>query len=80
MSESISILEISDSVEVQKKFMLEALKEAEKALSLSEIPVGCVFIKDNKIIGRGHNLTNITRNVFYSSFPCLLLNNTILGN
>lgn len=37
--------------------MLEALKEAEKAKALGEIPIGCVIEKDGSIIGRGHNLT-----------------------
>ena len=33
-----------------------AIKEAEKVKALGEIPVGCVIVKDNKIIARGHNL------------------------
>lgn len=37
--------------------MLEALKEAEKALALGEVPVGTVIEKDGVIIGRGHNMT-----------------------
>ena len=36
--------------------MQEALKEAKKAYSKLEVPVGCVIVKDGKIIGRGHNL------------------------
>ena len=39
------------------KFMLEALKEAEKANKLGEIPIGAIVEKDGQIIGRGHNLT-----------------------
>ncbi len=42
-------------------FMLEALKEAEKALSLNEVPVGAVIEKDGKIIGRGHNMTETSK-------------------
>lgn len=38
-------------------FMKEALMEARLARSIDEVPVGCVIVKDNKIIGRGHNLT-----------------------
>lgn len=37
------------------KYMKEALKEARKALSIDEVPVGCVIVSDGKIIGRGHN-------------------------
>lgn len=39
------------------KFYIESLKEAEKAYNKNEVPVGCVIVKDNVIIGRGHNLT-----------------------
>ncbi|MGN1327049.1 MAG: tRNA adenosine(34) deaminase TadA [Clostridia bacterium] len=39
-----------------KKFMKEALKEAQKSYEKEEIPVGAVIVKDNKIIARGHNL------------------------
>src|SRR5208282_1239631 len=37
--------------------MREALKEAHKAARKGEVPVGAVVVKDGKIIGRGHNLT-----------------------
>ena len=33
-----------------EKFMLEALKEAKKALLIDEVPIGCVIVKDHKII------------------------------
>jgi tRNA(adenine34) deaminase len=33
-----------------------ALREAEKAASRGEVPVGAVVIASNQIIGRGHNL------------------------
>ena len=36
--------------------MKEALKEAEKAYSKLEVPVGAVIVKDGKIIARAHNL------------------------
>jgi tRNA(adenine34) deaminase len=38
-------------------FMKEALKEARKAFDLDEVPVGVVIAANNKIIARGHNLT-----------------------
>ena len=37
-------------------YMKEALKEAERALYLKEVPVGAIIVKDNKIIARAHNL------------------------
>lgn len=36
-------------------FMKEAIKEAVKAEKIGEVPVGCVIVKDNKIIARGYN-------------------------
>ena len=41
---------------MQEKFMKEALKEAKKAYDKLEVPVGCVIVKDDKIISRGFNL------------------------
>jgi tRNA(adenine34) deaminase len=38
-------------------FMREALKEAQRAFDLDEVPVGVVVVANNKIIGRAHNLT-----------------------
>lgn len=38
-------------------FMKEALKEARKALSEDEVPVGAVVVCNNKIIARAHNMT-----------------------
>ena len=38
-------------------FMLEALKEARKALANGEVPVGAVIVCKNKIIARSHNQT-----------------------
>jgi tRNA(adenine34) deaminase len=40
-------------------FMKRALQEAEMAFDKDEIPVGAVIVIDNKIIARGHNLTEM---------------------
>ncbi len=40
---------------MKEQYMREALKEAKKARKLNEVPIGCVIVKDNKIIGRGYN-------------------------
>ena len=36
-----------------------ALKEAQKALLEDETPIGCVIVKDDKVIARGHNKREI---------------------
>lgn len=41
-------------------FMREALKEADKAASIGEVPVGAVVVRDGEIIGRGYNKTEAT--------------------
>ncbi|MDH5104939.1 MAG: tRNA adenosine(34) deaminase TadA [Lentilactobacillus diolivorans] len=38
------------------QFMRAALTEAQKAFLIGEVPIGAVVVKDNRIIGRGHNL------------------------
>lgn len=38
-----------------QKFMKFAIKEAIKALKNEEVPVGCVIVKDGKIISKGYN-------------------------
>ncbi len=38
-------------------FMRQALKEAEQAFKVDEIPVGVVIVWKDRIIARGHNLT-----------------------
>ncbi len=45
---------------IHEKFMKEALKEAQKAYQKDEVPIGCVIVKDGKIISRGHNLREKT--------------------
>lgn len=37
------------------KFYQHALAEAEKGLLTGGIPIGCVLVHEDKIIGRGHN-------------------------
>lgn len=37
------------------EWMPEAIGEAHNAMALDEVPVGAVVVKDNIVIGRGHN-------------------------
>ncbi len=38
-------------------FMKLALNEAQNAFDENEVPVGCIIVCENKIIGKGYNLT-----------------------
>lgn len=38
-------------------FMREAMKEAQKAFDISEVPVGAVVVCKNRVIARAHNQT-----------------------
>ena len=40
-------------------FMKKALQDAEMAFEKGEIPVGAIIVIDNKVIARGHNLTEM---------------------
>ena len=42
-------------MKLEEKFMKAALKEANKALLIDEVPVGCVIVYNNKVIARGYN-------------------------
>lgn len=41
-----------------EKYMREALRQAKKAYELGEVPIGCVIVYQDKIIGRGYNRRN----------------------
>jgi len=46
-------------------YMNEALKEAQLAFELGEVPIGCIIVHKNKIIGQGHNRRITEKNVLY---------------
>lgn len=52
--------------EYHEGFMRKAIEMAEMALSSDETPVGCVFVHDGEVIGRGINGTNASLNVCWS--------------
>ena len=45
-------------MEIKEKFMRAAIREAKKAYQLGEVPIGCVIVKDDMIVGRGYNRRN----------------------
>jgi len=52
--------EVNEDVYTQDdiKYMKEAIKQAKKAWKLTEVPIGCVIVYNDKIIGRGYNRRN----------------------
>ena len=50
------------SLTEDEKYMKQALAQARKALSLGEVPIGCVIVYEGKIIGRGYNRRNTDKN------------------
>ena len=52
--------EVNEDVYTQDdiKYMKEAIRQAKKAWKLTEVPIGCVIVYNDKIIGRGYNRRN----------------------
>ena len=44
------------NMELDEKFMREALREAQAAGAEEEIPIGAVIVSGGRIIGKGHNM------------------------
>ena len=45
-----------------EKYMREAIRQAKKAYALGEVPIGCVIVYQDKIIGRGYNRRTVDKN------------------
>lgn len=45
-----------------EKYMKAAMKQAKKAAAIEEVPIGCVIVYEDKIIGRGYNKRNLKKN------------------
>lgn len=45
----------------KEKFMALALKEADKAEQKEEVPIGCIIVKDGKVVAKAHNLKQTKR-------------------
>ena len=50
------------SLTKDEKYMKEAIRQARKAWKLTEVPIGCVIVKEDKIIARGYNRRNTDKN------------------
>lgn len=45
-------------MENDEKYMKEAIKQAKKAIDNGDVPIGCVIVRDDKVIARGYNRRN----------------------
>lgn len=45
-----------------EKYMKAAIKQAQKAYALGEVPIGCVIVYEDRIIARGYNRRNTDKN------------------
>ncbi len=45
-----------------EKYMKEAIRQAEKAYAIGEVPIGCVIVNGDRIIARGYNRRNTDKN------------------
>ncbi len=52
-------------VNMDEKYMKAALKQAQKALLIDEVPIGCVIVHENKIIARSYNKTVQKKSALY---------------
>ena len=43
---------------LHERYMKEAIRQAKKAAAFGEVPIGCVIVREEKIIGRGYNRRN----------------------
>lgn len=46
----------------EEKYMKEAIRQARKAWKLNEVPIGCVIVREYRIIARGYNRRNTDKN------------------
>ncbi len=45
-----------------ERYMKEAIRQAKKAETLGEVPIGCVIVWEGRIIARGYNRRNADKN------------------
>lgn len=65
----------------KEAFMKEALKEAEKAKAIDEVPIGAVIVKDGEVIARGYNQRETTnRAITHAEIMAIDEANRIIDN
>jgi tRNA(adenine34) deaminase len=68
-------------LEFEKRFMQEALAEAEKGFAKGEVPVGAVLVVKNEVVARAHNLVeSLSDATAHAELLCLKKGGELLGN
>lgn len=49
-------------ISMNEKYMMLAINEAEKAYKKNDVPIGCVIVKEGRIISKAHNKKEIRKN------------------
>ena len=49
---------------MDRKYLWKAVDNSKKASVLGEVPVGCVIVKDNVIVGNGYNFRESSNDLF----------------
>ncbi len=49
-------------ISMNEKYMMLAINEAKKAYKKNDVPIGCVIVKDGRIISKAHNKKEIKKN------------------
>ena len=60
------------------KYMKEAIKLAKKAYKNGDVPIGCVIVYEDKIIGRGYNWRLEGCKLYVTLEPCQMCAGAIL--
>lgn len=50
------------NLSIDEKYMKEAIRQAKKAYAIKEVPIGCVIVFEDKIVGRGYNRRTTDKN------------------
>lgn len=70
--EASEIKQVSSASPEDIRYMKEAIRQAKKAAALGDVPIGCVIVYQDKIIGRGYNRRMADKTVLAlrRSSPC----------
>lgn len=54
-------MSLAQFLETDRRWMKSAIRQAEVAAESGEVPVGAVVVRENQVVGRGHNLVEALR-------------------